>query len=271
MTCALTTDPVDELLARAQPALLFLAPAAIRRGPGSALIVTVDCDGDPVVDLWSTERIARMIGADYGLVSDLRWFYSLTRAPRRIVVVVCAPGATPTAVEMDLGPPVGWYSIAYVKIERYWHYVWALWPERRPTAELWIPASATGTVQQSFQDRTETYAYQEADVEADEELRELIGYKAATYRLDPSFARAAWRESLGGRPNYRAPREGVTQYAPMPGHDRPPTRWAGDYHLELARLGAEPREEIGRALARLNGVRDSRSPLDRLIDEACQR
>ena len=99
MTAAPT--PVDTLLAAARPSLLRWAPAAIREGAGSALIVTADADGDPLVDLWPVKRIAGMLGVPSELAEQLHAIYSLPRGDRMFLVIVAAPRARPTAIVME--------------------------------------------------------------------------------------------------------------------------------------------------------------------------
>ncbi|MGK3995046.1 hypothetical protein [Sorangium sp. So ce1024] len=120
------------------------------------------------------------------------------------------------------------YSIAYLQDGRdpehgsllHW-YVWAAWLDE-PTGKSWASPVATGRVLHMGYSQGVSHADEHAEIEADDAIRTRLGPDAETRRIDDSFARAAYREAKGERPNWRPKRPTKHRYATPRGFSRPP-------------------------------------------------
>lgn len=127
------------------------------------------------------------------------------------------------------------YSIAYLQDGRdpehgsilHW-YFWAAWLDE-PTGRPWTSPIATGRVLHMGGPHGDlgpifvvSRASEHAEIEADDAIRARLGAGVETRRIDDGFARAAYREVRGERPNWRAPRPTKTRYATPRGFSRPP-------------------------------------------------
>lgn len=179
------------------------------------------------------------------------------------------------------------YSLAYVETGRaptgeiLRAYAWAAWWTDTPSAKPWRTPDAFGLVPRDGPGcglhGIDYEADEKADVAADNAIRSAVRCSApdiATARCHESFARAAYRESLGKPARYTSPR-GRQWFAPPLGHDRPPTMpardWWAAWHVENAKraahyatmptgFGREAGETDAEFTARFVAFMDERAP-----------
>jgi hypothetical protein len=123
------------------------------------------------------------------------------------------------------------YSVAYIDVGalpdfggRHYVYAWAAWlapPAGRP----WTTPLGTGSIEHGANPHSE----EQAEIAADNLLRANLGERIETWRIDASFARAAYREAQGQAPNWRASLEKKKRYAQARGFSRPPTTPAREF------------------------------------------
>jgi hypothetical protein len=149
------------------------------------------------------------------------------------------------------------YSVAYIDVGalpdfggRHYVYAWAAWLVP-PTGRPWTTPLGTGSIEQSGPNGGNPRSEEQAEIAADDLLRAKLGERIETWRIDASFARAAYREAQGQAPNWRASRETKKRYAKPKGFSRPPTTPAREF------LKAESYESAQEWLRGIrNGIHD---------------
>lgn len=127
------------------------------------------------------------------------------------------------------------YSVAYVEIRRAGEglvrgWAWAAWASETPPTRPWVTPIAFGVIEQVWKTPSWLFGEGLAEVAADEALRERFkgSNGIETRRVCGSFALAAYREHLGGPPNYRSP-SSARVFLPNIGDRRPPLQPAAAF------------------------------------------
>ena len=160
------------------------------------------------------------------------------------------------------------YSVAYLQDGRdaehgsilHW-YVWAAWLDE-PAGKPWKSPFATGRVLHAGGVHGHfgrlfvvSRASEQAEIEADDAIRVRLGHGVETRRIDDSFARAAYREARGEKPNWRPARTTKHRYATPRGLSRPSATPARTFFEAAWAADEAEAREVEELLRRAEGTR----------------